>query len=247
MIASGATPLAITDNLNFGNPEKPEIMGQLVNCIKGISQASLTLDMPVVSGNVSLYNETNGIAISPTPTIGAVGILKNFQNAIRMEPQNNEMLFILGNTRGHLAQSAIRYELLGDKSGDSPDVDLELEKLSGKFILEASASGLINAVHDVSEGGIAIAAAEMAIRGNIGIKLISGSVAWYFGEDQNRYLISCTKKQKKPLLTLASRRKLKITEIGQVGGSHMIMGDEKILLDSLTEVYSAGLNSIFSN
>ena len=132
--ATGARPLAATDNLNFGNPERPEIMGQLVGCIQGIGKACAALDMPIVSGNVSLYNETEGRAILPTPTIGAIGLLASLDDLIRMAPHEGDVLLLLGTTRGHLGQSALLAELYGREEGDAPPVDLAAERAAGIFL-----------------------------------------------------------------------------------------------------------------
>src|SRR5690606_15758873 len=156
--ATGARPLATTDNLNFGNPEKPEIMGQLVGCIQGIAEACRALDMPVVSGNVSLYNETDGRAILPTPTIGAVGLLDSLDQIIRMAPGADEALVLIGETSGHLARSAYAWELFGEANGPPPPVNLAAERAAGELVRALHEAGLITAAHDLSDGGLAIAA-----------------------------------------------------------------------------------------
>ena len=163
--ATGARPLAATDNLNFGNPERPEIMGQLVGCIRGIGSACTALDLPIVSGNVSLYNETEGRAILPTPTIGAVGLLNSLDEVIRMAPSAGDVLLLLGKTSGHLGQTALLAEVFGREEGDVPPVDLPAEVAAGTFVRASKAAGLITAAHDLSEGGLAMAAAEMALAG----------------------------------------------------------------------------------
>ncbi len=169
--ATGARPLAATDNLNFGNPERPEIMGQLVGCIQGIAEACRALDMPIVSGNVSLYNETDGRAILPTPTIGAVGLLETLDQIIRMAPAPDQALVLLGETRGHLAQSAYAWELFGNAEGPPPPVELEAERAAGELVRSLHAERLITAAHDLSDGGLALAAAEMALAGDTGLTL----------------------------------------------------------------------------
>ena len=178
LCATGARPLAATDNLNFGNPEKPEIMGQLVGCIRGIGAACEALDMPIVSGNVSLYNETDGRAILPTPTIGAVGLLASLDELIRMAPRDGDVLLLLGGTRGHLGQSALLAELWGREEGDAPPVDLAAERAAGEFLRAAKAAGLVAAAHDLADGGLALAAAEMALAGGVGVEV--------FGDEETR-------------------------------------------------------------
>ncbi|MEM9736909.1 MAG: phosphoribosylformylglycinamidine synthase subunit PurL, partial [Pseudomonadota bacterium] len=194
LVATGARPLAATDNLNFGNPERPEIMGQLVGCIQGIGAACRALDMPIVSGNVSLYNETDGQAILPTPTIGAVGLLDSLDQVIGMAPGAGDLLVLLGTTRGHLGQSALLWELEARAEGDAPPVDLRAEARAGELVRALKAEGLITAAHDLSDGGLAVAAAEMALAAGLGVELSAredmAPNAWFFGEDQGRYLIA---------------------------------------------------------
>ena len=144
-------------------------MGQLVGCIQGIAEACRALDMPIVSGNVSLYNETDGRAILPTPTIGAVGLLESLERIIRMAPGPDQALVLLGETRGHLAQSAYAWELFGNADGPPPPVDLAAERAAGELVRALHAEGLITAAHDLSDGGLAVAAAEMALAGDTGI------------------------------------------------------------------------------
>ncbi len=244
LISVGAKPLAITDNLNFGNPENPKIMGQLVTCIKGIKDASLILGMPVVSGNVSLYNETDGVSIMPTPTIGAVGLIDNLEGKIDLHIQRGQRLILLGKTTGHLGQSALLHELGHKKLGDAPSVNLELELSLGKFVLEANQSGLLESVHDVSDGGIAIAAAKMSVKSNIGIELIEKDIAWYFGEDQARYLISANVEKINELKELASNSHLNILEVGIVSGDRFSLGKESIDLKSLKRLFESGLKNL---
>ena len=169
-------------------------MGQLVGCIQGLAEACRALDMPIVSGNVSLYNETDGRAILPTPTIGAVGLLEDLGQVIRMAPGPGQALVLLGETRGHLAQSAYAWELFANADGPPPPVDLAAERAAGELVRALHGLGLIAAAHDLSDGGLAVAAAEMALAGDTGVALdVDGSLppaAWFFGEDQARYLLA---------------------------------------------------------
>ncbi|MEK6204405.1 MAG: phosphoribosylformylglycinamidine synthase subunit PurL, partial [Amylibacter sp.] len=190
LCATGARPLATTDNMNFGNPEKPVSMGQFVGCIKGIGDAVSALDMPIVSGNVSLYNETDGEGILPTPTIGAVGLLTSLDQMIGMRPNDGDALVMIGTTAGHLGQSALLKELFNREEGDAPHVDLTAEKTAGEFIRAAHAKGLITAAHDLSDGGLALGAADMALAANVGVTVQYGDTGWFFGEDQARYLLA---------------------------------------------------------
>jgi len=198
LTATGAEPLAATDNLNFGNPERPEIMGQLVKAIQGIGEACRALDFPIVSGNVSLYNETNGVAILPTPTIGGVGLIPDWTHAARASfAAAGEIVLLVGAPEGwggHLAQSIYMRDLHGRSDGPPPPVDLAHERAVGDFVRGLIRDGVATAVHDLSDGGLAVAVAEMAMASGIGasIDLPGGAdpVAVWFGEDQGRYLVT---------------------------------------------------------
>ncbi|MCB1368057.1 MAG: phosphoribosylformylglycinamidine synthase subunit PurL [Rhodobacteraceae bacterium] len=242
LCATGARPLATTDNLNFGNPEKPEIMGQFVGCIKGIGAAVAALDMPIVSGNVSLYNETDGSAILPTPTIGAVGLMASLDELIRMAPGDGDTLVLIGETRGHLGQSAYLAEVFGRTEGDAPPVDLEAERRAGEFVLAAKAAGLIRAAHDLSDGGLALAAAEMAIAGNVGMVLEAGDNGWFFGEDQARYLLAT--RDPAGLLAAADKAGVPARNIGQTGGDMVRLGEAAIPLADLRHAHQTGLSAM---
>jgi phosphoribosylformylglycinamidine synthase len=192
LTAVGARPLAVTDNMNFGNPEKPEIMGQFVLCVEGAAEACRALDFPVVSGNVSLYNETDGVAISPTPAIGAVGLIDDLAKmATRAFKRAGETIVVVGETKGHVGASIALRELAGSEDGAPPPVDLTVEKRNGDFVRAQILTGAIIACHDVSDGGLLIAIAEMALAGKIGATLTQqGDAAFWFGEDQARYVVS---------------------------------------------------------
>jgi phosphoribosylformylglycinamidine synthase II len=194
LTAVGADPVAITDNLNFGNPERPEIMGQIVRAIDGMAEACRVLDFPVVSGNVSLYNETNGAAIPPTPTVGAVGLLADStRRADFSSLKPGRSLVLIGETQGELGASMYLRELLGREDGAPPRVDLALERKTGDFIRTLIESGEVIVVHDLSDGGLIAAAAEIALASKVGLKLdLAGDLpahAQLFGEDQARYLV----------------------------------------------------------
>jgi phosphoribosylformylglycinamidine synthase len=196
LTAVGATPIAITDNLNFGNPERPEIMGQIVAAIEGMAQACRALDFPVVSGNVSLYNETNGAAIPPTPVVGAVGLIgQGDRHADFSSMRVDEDLVLIGETRGELGASLYLREILGQEGGAPPHVDLAAERRNGDFVRQLIQDGGANAVHDLSDGGLLAAAAEMALASGVGVRLLEPPAeipphAFLFGEDQARYLLS---------------------------------------------------------
>ena len=195
LTAVGARPLAVTDNLNFGNPEKPEIMGQIVAAIEGMGEACRALDFPVVSGNVSLYNETQGTAILPTPAIGALGVLDDAAQAVGLAHAPGDTLVLIGTTAGHLGQSLWLREIAGQEAGAPPLVDLVAERRNGDFVRAAILGGGVSACHDVSDGGLLVALAEMVMAGGIGLVLspaptAQAAHAFWFGEDQARYVLA---------------------------------------------------------
>ncbi|MGD9294868.1 MAG: phosphoribosylformylglycinamidine synthase subunit PurL [Roseobacter sp.] len=233
--AVGARPLATTDNLNFGNPEKPEIMGQFVGAIKGIGAAVNALDMPVVSGNVSLYNETDGNAILPTPTIGAVGLIESVDDIIGCDVRDGHVALVLGETRGHLGQSAILAEVYNRREGDVPPVDLAKEKAHGDFIRGNRA--LIKACTDLSDGGLALAAFEMAEAAGVGLVLDAADTATLFGEDQGRYLIACNFDQAEALMIAAGQAGLVLETVGRFTGDTIRLGHASAPLSELSSLY----------
>ncbi len=233
--ASGAKPLATTDNMNFGNPEKPEIMGQFVGAIKGIGAACIALDMPIVSGNVSLYNETDGSGILPTPTIGAVGLIENPDDMIKGIAQEGDVAILIGETHGHLGQSALLAEAFGRETGDAPTVDLAAERRNGDF-LRASAP-LINAATDLADGGLALAAFEMAEAADIGITLEQSDIAQLFAEDQARYLVACTTEHAEKLTAAAVQADVPIAHIGRFGGDTITFGASSAAKTDLSSLF----------
>jgi phosphoribosylformylglycinamidine synthase len=243
--AVGAQPLALTDNLNFGNPERPEIMGQFVDCVRGIGEACRALDFPVVSGNVSLYNETNGRAILPTPTIGGVGIINEFTKAMALAfVGEDEAVFVIGDTRGWLGQSIYLRDLCGREEGAPPPVDLATERRHGDFVRTLIRDGLVTAAHDVADGGLLVAVAEMAIASGIGAVLeapsgIPGHAFW-FGEDQARYVI--TTKQSQPVIDRAKAAGVALTPLGATGGTLLaIAGERPLRVEDLKRAFEAWL------
>ncbi len=235
LIAVGAKPLATTDNLNFGNPEKPEIMGQLVGSLKGIGEACIALDMPIVSGNVSLYNETDGTGILPTPTIGAVGILASLDELIAGRPVAGDLAVVIGTTLGHLGQSALLAEAFGIESGDAPPVDLVAERRSGGFV--SANRKAFRACTDLSDGGLALAAFEMAEGAGIGLSLTSADIATVFGEDQARYLVAIDATALAALKAAGTTAGVDITKVGTFGGDQVSFGDEAAALADLSALY----------
>jgi phosphoribosylformylglycinamidine synthase len=231
--AVGARPLALTDNLNFGNPERPEIMGQFVGCVRGIGAACRALDFPVVSGNVSLYNETNGRAILPTPTIGGVGLIDEFTTSMTIAfKSGSETILLIGETAGWLGRSLYLRDLCGREEGAPPPVDLAAERRHGEFVRAMIADGLVTAVHDVSDGGVLVALTEMAMASGIGAVLETPpgipAHAFWFGEDQARFLI--TAKNAEPIFERAKAAAVPLIRLGATGGAVLSLAGERPLL-----------------
>jgi phosphoribosylformylglycinamidine synthase len=246
--AVGGRPLAVTDNLNFGNPERPEVMGQFVGCIRGIADACRALDFPVVSGNVSLYNETNGRGILPTPTIGAVGVLDDVKrHATLAFKREGDVLLLVGAMRGWLGQSVYLRDICGREEGAPPPVDLEAEKRNGDFVRHLIRSGLVDTVHDCSDGGLAVAVAEMAMAGGIGATLPECPYpmpchAYLFGEDQGRYVIAVDPDSASDILYSAGPKGLNIAVIGMTGGALLTLpGEEAISVEELKAAHESWL------
>ncbi|MCU9839770.1 phosphoribosylformylglycinamidine synthase subunit PurL [Ruegeria sp. WL0004] len=235
LTAVGARPLASTDNLNFGNPEKPEIMGQFVGAIKGIGAACAALDMPIVSGNVSLYNETDGSAILPTPTIGAVGLLTSTEEIIGKDVREGHVALLIGETTGHLGQSALLAEVFNREDGDAPHVDLEAEKRNGDFI--RANRDLIKACTDLGDGGLALAAFELAEAAGVGVQLDTAGTEILFGEDQARYLVACNFDQAEALMTAAATAGVQVSSVGRFGGETVRIGTSEAPLADLAALF----------
>jgi phosphoribosylformylglycinamidine synthase len=232
LTATGAEPLAATDNLNFGNPERPEIMGQLVRAIGGIGEACRALAFPIVSGNVSLYNETNGKGILPTPTIGGVGLIPDWSRMARIGfGQEGETLLLVGAPAAwgtHLGQSVYLRDIHGRADGPPPPVDLAHERRTGDFVRGLIRAGRVASVHDCSDGGLATALAEMALAAGIGATVDqppAAPAAAFFGEDQGRYLLTAAPEALERIVADAARAGIPLTEIGTTGGASVILGD----------------------
>ena len=240
LTAVGATPRAITDNLNFGNPEKPEVMGQFVGCVRGIGEACRALDFPVVSGNVSLYNESAGRGILPTPSIGGVGVIDDVAASVGMGlPREGEAILLIGETRGWLGQSLYLREICGREEGAPPPVDLDAERANGGFVRALIAQGRVSACHDVSDGGLAVALAEMALAGGIGASIEGhGSAtdhALFFGEDQGRYIVVVEPSDADRILREAPTN-VPVRLIGVTGGEALTLGQEILPLAQMRQV-----------
>jgi phosphoribosylformylglycinamidine synthase len=246
LTAVGARPLAVTDNLNFGNPERPEIMGQLVGCIRGIAEACNALAFPVVSGNVSLYNETNGRAILPTPSIGGVGVLDDFTKSATIAFKGKgEALLLVGETIGWLGQSMYLREVCGREEGAPPPVDLAAERRNGDFVRMLIAEGVVSAVHDVSDGGLLVAIAEMAMASGIGAELEAAPLAahaFWFGEDQARYVLAMPAGKAAKITTRARALSIPMRWLGTTGGDALTLaGERPILVAKLSESFERWL------
>jgi phosphoribosylformylglycinamidine synthase len=219
LTAVGALPIAITDNLNFGNPERPEIMGQIVRAIEGMAEACRELDFPVVSGNVSLYNETNGAAIPPTPTVGGVGLIADYaRRADFSSLQKGDVLVLIGATHGELGASMYLREIAGREDGAPPPVDLALERRTGDLVRGLIQSGQLKTVHDLSDGGLAAALCEMCLASNVGADLRLDGAPWVrlFAEDQARYLVALS--DPTPVLAAARDAGVPAAIVGEAGG-----------------------------
>jgi len=253
LIAVGSNPIAITNCLNFGNPEKDEIMGQFVECIDGISQACTYLDYPVVSGNVSFYNETQNRAISPTPTIGGVGLINNLNNMMtRNIKEVGSYIIVVGKTSGHLFQSEFYKEVVGIKDGPPPDVNLFNEKNNGLLVQKLISKKILNAVHDVSSGGILVALSEMCISGKIGakIKIPENNIdlhEYLFGEDQSRYLIEVNEKNKDDVSSILEKNRIYYEIIAKTQKANLYL-DKKfnISLTELSKINSMWFKNYFN-
>jgi phosphoribosylformylglycinamidine synthase II len=252
LTAVGARPLAVTNNLNFGNPERPEIMGQLAGCIEGMAEACRALDFPVISGNVSLYNETEGRAILPTPVIGGVGLLEaGARMATLAFKEAGHLLFLVGESRGHLGQSLYLRELHGREDGPPPPLDLQAERRNGEFVRAQIASGRIAACHDVSDGGLLVALAEMAMAGGLGAELEglgappAALAGLLFGEDQGRYVLEVPEAEAERLAQEAARRAVPVRRLGRVGGHALTLpGGHLISVAEMRYVHEAGLPAL---
>jgi phosphoribosylformylglycinamidine synthase II len=245
LTAVGSLPIAITDNLNFGNPQRPEIMGQIVRAIDGMAEACRALDFPVVSGNVSLYNETNGAAIPPTPTVGAVGLLTNYDVVVGFGGMvEGDVLVLIGETVGELGASIYLREVLGREDGAPPPVDLALERKTGDFVREQIGAGALTCVHDLSDGGLIGAAADIALASDVGVELDATSEAhahiFLFGEDQARYLVAVP--DATGILAAAQAAGVRASVVGRARGRDFASGGPggdlfRLPLDHLREMH----------
>ena len=253
LCAVGARPLAVTNCLNFGSPEKPRIMGQFKGCIEGMAAACRALDFPVVSGNVSFYNETDGRAVLPTPVIGGLGLIEHLEARVGLAlPAEDLTLMLVGESAGWLGCSLYLRELCGREEGAPPPVDLAIERRNGAFVRAQIDGGRVAACHDVGDGGLLVALAEMALASGIGADLVlprepGRAVAWLFGEDQARYLLAAAAEQAGPIERAAAAAGVLVCRIGRTGGRALTLnGADAICLDELAAAHEARLPALMA-
>ncbi len=253
LISVGATPIAITNCLNFGSPEKEENMGEFVECVQGIGEACEYLKFPVVSGNVSFYNQTKEIGIKPTPSIGGVGLIKDYQQMITMDfKEINNLVLIIGKTEGHIDQSLFARNILNEKNGPPPEINLFNEKNNGETVLQLIKSNLVRSAHDVSIGGIITAVSKMCIKGNIGIefdkpKYFMSEIEYLFSEDQGRYVIEIEPKNLKKVESILNKNSVHFDKFGKITDKNMIINEKtKVTIDEL-KAYNTNWLSNYMN
>ena len=241
LISVGAKPVAITNCLNFGSPENEENMGEFVECVQGIGEAAGYLKFPVVSGNVSFYNQTKEEGIKPTPSIGGVGLIKDYKKMITMDfKQVDNVVLVIGKTEGHIDQSLLARNILNEKNGPPPEINLFNEKNNGETVLKLIDSGYIKSAHDVSIGGIITAVSKMCIKGNKGINLkkpkyLINEIEYYFGEDQGRYIIEVSKDNLKKVTDILNKNAVHYDNLGTINDDQLIINEKtKVSIDELT-------------
>jgi phosphoribosylformylglycinamidine synthase len=243
LTAVGARPLAVTDNLNYGNPQKPEIMWEIVAGIDGIGAACRALDFPVIGGNCSLYNETNGEGILPTPAIGGVGLMADVTKMASVAfKRPGDVIILIGETKGHLGQSIYLREIEGREEGAAPRVDLAIEKKNGDFVRSLIEAGRVDTVHDISDGGLLVAIAEMAmprgIGAAVGIAGLPDAIAFWFGEDQARYVIAAPFAEAEKLVADARAAGIIVAELGKTGGDAITLeGKDSVKVAALKDSF----------
>ena len=240
LISVGATPIAITNCLNFGSPENEDNMGEFVECVEGISEASRYLNFPVVSGNVSFYNQTKDVGIKPTPSIGGIGLIKDYKKMITMDfKEIDNLVILIGKTEGHIDQSLLARIILDEKNGPPPEINLFNEKNNGESVLNLIEKGFIKSAHDVSLGGILTAVSKMCIRGNKGIKLeksknLMNDFEFFFSEDQGRYIVEIEKKDLKEVTKILDKNSVHHEKLGVILDKDVIINEKtKVTIDEL--------------
>jgi len=240
LVSVGATPIAITNCLNFGSPENEDNMGEFVECVEGIGEASKYLNFPVVSGNVSFYNQTKEVGIKPTPSIGGVGLIKNYKNMITMNfKEINNLVLVIGKTEGHIDQSLFARTILDEKNGPPPEINLFNEKNNGESLLSLIDKGYIKSAHDISLGGLLTAISKMCIKGDKGIKLkksmnLIHEIEYFFAEDQGRYIIEINPDKLKEVSKILNKNSVHFEELGIIIEKDMIINEKtKVTIDEL--------------
>ncbi len=253
LISVGAKPIAITNCLNFGSPEKEENMGEFVECVQGIGEASKYLNFPVVSGNVSFYNQTKEVGIKPTPSIGGVGLIKDYEKMISMDLKEiDNLVLIIGKTEGHIDQSLFARTILDEKNGPPPEVNLFNEKNNGESILNLIDKGYVKSAHDISLGGLLVAISKMCIKGNKGIQInkpksLINEIEYFFSEDQGRYLIEVNKEDLKEVTKILNKNSVHHEELGIITQNDMIINEKtKVTIDELKSYYTNWLSKYMS-
>ena len=254
LISVGATPIAITNCLNFGSPENEDNMGEFVECVQGISEASKYLNFPVVSGNVSFYNQTKEVGIKPTPTIGGVGLMRNYKNMITMDfKENDNLVLVVGKTEGHIDQSLFARTILDEKNGPPPEVNLFNEKNNGESLLSLIEKGYIKSAHDISLGGLLTAVSKMCIKGNKGIKFKKlkqsmNEIEYFFSEDQGRYLIEINPKDLANVSKILDKNSVYHEELGIIIDKELIINEKtKLTIDELRSYNTNWLKKYMSS
>ncbi len=254
LISVGATPIAITNCLNFGSPEKEDNMGEFVECVQGIGEASTYLNFPVVSGNVSFYNQTKEVGIKPTPSIGGVGLIKDYNKMITMDLKEiDNLVLVIGKTEGHIDQSLFARTILDEKNGPPPEVNLFNEKNNGESILDLIHKNYIKSAHDISLGGLITALSKMCIQGNKGIKInksknLINEIEYFFAEDQGRYLIEINPKDFDEVTNILNKNSVHYEKLGTIIEKEMIINDKtKVTIDELKSYNTSWLNNFMSS
>ena len=254
LISVGATPIAITNCLNFGSPENEDNMGEFVECVQGIGEASKYLNFPVVSGNVSFYNQTKEVGIKPTPSIGGVGLIKNYKNMVTMNfKEVNNLVLVIGKTEGHIDQSLFARTILDEINGPPPEVNLFNEKNNGETLLNLIEKNFIKSAHDVSLGGLITALSKMCIKGNKGInlqkpKILMNEIEFFFAEDQGRYIVEINPKDLSSVIKILEKNAVHYDELGIIEEKFMTINQKtKVTIDELKSYNTSWLNNFMSS
>jgi phosphoribosylformylglycinamidine synthase subunit PurL len=254
LISVGATPIAITNCLNFGSPENENNMGEFVECVQGIGEAAENLNFPVVSGNVSFYNQTKEVGIKPTPSIGGVGLIKDYKKMITMDLKEiDNLILVIGKTEGHIDQSLFARTILDEINGPPPEINLFNEKNNGETLLNLIEKNLIKSTHDISLGGLLTALSKMCIKGNKGVKLdkiksLISEIEYFFAEDQGRYIIEINSKDLKEVVKILDKNSVHYDQLGIIIEKEMIINQKtKVSIDELKSYNTNWLSNYMSS